>query len=212
MNFRVLSLVVAALLAGACAPLPPKIQIQPFGEVSVEKERALAEQAALIKDASEVRVISGQLPDGLMLAEQSSKIIVAPGYEQIYIPVGTVEADFIKGFSQFRSWLWTYDYKEDWHQNYCLVQAPFKLVTLGLWSLVPFAWPCIAKAPSDELERKEYLINELKRATKAAGGNLLVLIGSTDLHVTNYNQYGDNLGTTVASTVGLRGFAIKANK
>ncbi len=208
---KTLSIISLLSVVWACAPLPAKIEVRPFGVVDVEKERAFSEKASEIKDTSDVMVVSGQFPEGLTLMEQGTKVVVASGYEQKYQILGDVEADFFKGVSQFRSLLWTYDYKDNWRQNYCLVQAPFKLVTLGIWTLLPIAWPCVASAPSDPLDRKQALIEDLKKATKALGGNLLILSGSTDLQVTTLDRYGSNLGTKLTPQVGLRGFALRQN-
>jgi hypothetical protein len=65
--------------------------------------------------------------------------------------------------------------------------------------------------PGDEGDRKEALIDVLKRGVKAAGGNMLLITGETSLSVTTFNRYGDNLGTTLTPSTALRGFIIKDN-
>lgn len=206
--------VVALTLAiGGCATLKPKLALSSFGDVNLKADQALVEKAKTIDDTSGVRVVAGSTPTGLSLEENSSKLSVLPGYEQRYSIIGTVDSDYLKAQSWLETiWYPTLGYDQGWREVLCYPQAPVNALTLGLWgSLSPTGWFCKRMMPGDEGDRKEALIDVLKRGVKAAGGNLLLITGETSLSVTTYNRYGDNLGTTLTPSTALRGFIIKDN-
>ena len=56
---------------------------------------------------------------------------------------------------------------------YCKIQLPFRLLTGGLWALVPFQYPCFAWTSSDFDEVISIYKQELRRVAHAMGGDLV---------------------------------------
>jgi hypothetical protein len=171
----------AALLpACASASFAPRIDaIGQYRDTTEASERADDMPSA---DAADVRVLVGQLPEGVRI--EHDQLVVDPAR---YTLVGRVSAD-IKPFGW--TWLgwWFYDYPEGqrWRDAYCGIQVPLTWLTLSLWTFVPLHYPCAVvegSSPSSVGERRARVIQTLQKATKAAGGNLLVVTGLGDLHL-----------------------------
>lgn len=172
------SLIALLLLTTSCATLKPEVAVSKFGVVDPLADKNIVDQVKQLNDeAKDVLVISGIMPEGLMLEVQSSKLVILDGYQDKYDIIGSTSADYIKAASKFRDLLWTYEHK-DWRKWLCYPQAPLKLVTMGFWGLLPIQWPCTMLTPSEEHLRKAGLIEEMKKATKVSGGNLLIVTES----------------------------------
>ncbi len=192
----------------ACTPLQPALNVEKFGSIDLTGERAIEDSAKEIEDVSNVDVIQGNLPKGLILSDQGSKLIVEERAESRYEILGAADADFHKAMSQFKNTYWTYPQK-GWRKPLCYIQAPLKLISLGIWNIFPTAWPCLASMPDDEGDRKEVLIHELRRVAKAMGGNMVVLSGGTDLSIGTADRAGAITSSALHGTVGLRGFILR---
>ena len=210
---KYISLVFLGVTVTGCATLKPKASVTSFGAVNIQADNEISAKAQSIADTSDVKVVSGSLPDGLSLQEQSSKLIVLPGYEKKYSIIGSVNGDYMNAMSYFDSlWYPKKGYEDTWRQVLCYPQAPINLVTFGIWgNISPTAWACKRFPPSDEKDRKQALVEALKQGAKAAGGNLVVVTGESTLTVTTMNKYGDHLGTSVSPAMGLQGFILKEN-
>ena len=68
-----------------------------------------------------------------------------------------------------------YPYREGWRKPVCYPQRVLVVATLFAWFLSPTVWPCFISAGTVE-ERRDRIVEALKRATKSLGGNL-VLVG-----------------------------------
>jgi hypothetical protein len=182
-------------LCTACATLPPKIAVTTFGEVNNTNDAKLSADAGeLLEIPAGIKVVAGQLPEGLELAENGEKLIVRQGYEAKYEVLGSADVNFpIDGKAQLKNMFWTWPYLEKWRRTYCPIQIPFKIITLSLWNLTPFGWPCVAAMPSDEQERKALLSETTKKAAQVMGGNLVVVAGTGDLQVTYVSQYSSSV-------------------
>jgi hypothetical protein len=206
---------VALLCSGTgCATVYPKVSVKTFGDVDLRKDQNLSELAQRAEIVPEIRVLQGALPEGISIEEDNSKIIVQPGFESRYTILGTVESDYTKevftksGESSgglLRSYLLTSTYDETWRKVLCYPQAPFKLLTLGVWNLfVPLAWPCFRKGVgADELVAVH--IEYLKKGAKALGANTVIITHSGTLTTVSGNQYG--VSTSIAPNASLTGFA-----
>ncbi len=198
-------------LLSACGSVIPQLRVQTFGEVNSQADKAIEETAVHIQEPPEdVRIVSGSLPEGLGLSEQGAKITVQPGYESRYEVLGSVNANFNAG-SNFRNIYWVNKYpreKDNWRKYLCAPQAPLRLLTLGIWNLVPTAWPCMNTGYDDERERQDVLTAELARGVKAMGGNLLVISSSGATDIT-YIQDGRTVGASTIHMTALGGFAVK---
>ena len=69
-----------------------------------------------------------------------------------------------------------YPYKEGWRKPVCWPQRVLVVATLFLWLAVPTAWPCFIGSGSVE-DRRDSIVESMKRATKAMGGNLVLVAG-----------------------------------
>jgi hypothetical protein len=170
-----------ALLSGcASANFAPRIDaIGEYRDTTAASERADSMSSS---EAEDVRVLVGTLPEG-MRVEHDQLAVDSSRYEV----VGRVSADF-KAFGL--TWLgwWFYDYPEGqgWRNAYCGVQVPLTWVTLSLWTFVPLHYPCAVVEGSSTSavgDRRARIIKTLQKATKAAGGDLLVVTGLGDLHL-----------------------------
>jgi hypothetical protein len=68
-----------------------------------------------------------------------------------------------------------YPYREDWRRPLCYPQRALTVATLFVLALVPTSWPCWVSGGSDD-ERRDRIVEAMKRATRVMGGNL-VLVG-----------------------------------
>lgn len=204
---RVLLLSLLASTSIGCATLRPAVSVTRFGDVNPKADRELALAAAKSEESAEdVRVVQGQLPEGLELLEQSTTIAVARGYEQSYQVLGTVEADYgpVGSSLGITNLFWAPDYDEGWRKALCYPQVPLKILTMSLWVAVPLHYPCWATIPGED-ERMEPLIQHVRKGAKAMGANLVVLTATGGISVSSHGQV-----VGVHKNVSLRGFAIKA--
>jgi hypothetical protein len=93
---------------------------------------------------------------------------------QKYEMLGTVAAEPAERFF--------YPYREKWRRPFCYPQQVLVVATLFLWGGVPTYWPCGVAPTSGALsepdsEQRDRIVEALKRATKAMGGNLVVIRG-----------------------------------
>jgi hypothetical protein len=188
----------------------------PTGRVDLDRNQAVVQRAEQMKqEPDNVEIFGGKMPEGLELTEEGSKIVVAPGFENRYQVLGTVESDYSKKINSaiLKNLYWTWDYEETWRKALCWPQAPLKALSLGIWVLVPTAWPCFAKIPGEEEERQKAHLVQLKKLTAAMGGNLVVLSSSGDLQVTTINaRSGAVMGQSITKDMSLKGFALRWNK
>ena len=136
-----------------------------------------------------------------------------PGAGQTYEVLGEVEVDYgpaVAGATA-RNMYWTWPYEEGWRKGYCYPQVPLKILTLGLWYLVPLGWPCMAVAPGDTAERERALLRSIRHGTAAMGGNLAVVVAAgqmTYVTVTGNKYSATGVVNTVKST-SLKAFAVR---
>ena len=130
------------------------------------------------KPSNNVQAFVTKLPKGLKyeakVSVHSSKfgiganLVNKSGYKHKII--GTFEVR--KYFNFYKSFYWTSDFKNPTIDVYCGVQAPLKAVTLGVWNVVPLAWPCYI--PKQEFTPKDS-VNEAKIIAQTAGGDGVVV-------------------------------------
>jgi hypothetical protein len=105
-----------------------------------------------------------------------------------------------------------YPYAEDekWRKPFCWVQAPLAWASLTMWAWIsPTYFSCLvsdsSNAPTDLSAHKTRILNTLKKAVKAAGGDTLVVtkLGKTE-YITSANVSLGSLEMTSA-----QGFAVK---
>lgn len=190
-----------------CAPLRPAVKVNTFGDFQTNQNKKLSEEARFAKldeaRLKQVKIVTGQLPEGIDLSENGSKIVVARGYEQRYKVLGTVESNYrdAKGMN----------YEETWRKALCYPQIPLVYATLLTWLIVPTSWPCVTKAPSSPEERKEELAQYLRRGAHAMGGNLVILLndGSMEIMTVSANKYGATGSVSKLEGSMYKGFVLK---
>jgi hypothetical protein len=69
-----------------------------------------------------------------------------------------------------------YPYREGWRRPFCYPQQVLLIATAFIWLAVPAYWPCLV-AGGPESEQRDWVVEALKRATKAMGGNLVLIRG-----------------------------------
>jgi len=158
------------------------------------------------KTASDVEVLVGQLPEGV--AVEGGAVRVDPARYEL---LGTVTAKS-NGVVDFIN-LWFYPYAEDeaWRKGFCYWQVPLTWVTLTTWSFVsPLAYPCkVVDSGSSAAAvegRKDKIMQTLRRATKAMGGDLLIVTSSGSTNYVDLRS-GTVVGTTEAT--GGEGLALR---
>ncbi len=223
----VLTMCAAANLNCASVPFPaPDVRVRLFGDVDLARDKVLAKkvdaavEAAAIskKDAtydSDVRVLDGSIPEGIVLSEQGSQITVAKSHAGRYRVIGSVKAKVVWPENYWlRNVYWTTaDYQSIWRKALCWPQAPLKAVTIGLWNIVPTSWPCwMTTEFRDETQRTAMLIHGLTIGTSEIGGNLLLITARGATTITTVNaQTGQQLGQTTTPATAMSGFAIEVN-
>jgi hypothetical protein len=155
---------------------------------------ALSEKADKLEDeASDVKAVTGQIPDGMELKGSVLHVDTAR-----YEIVGKVKANFNNaGWANMGLWVYPYAEGERWRYGYCGWQVPLSWVTLTIWAwVVPLAYPCKVGAGSVEA-RQAAIVKALRRATKVAGGDT-VLFAFGGLSLVNA-QTGQVLQTAEAT-------------
>jgi hypothetical protein len=165
-------LAVSALSAG-CASQSYHVRIDVPGEYRDTTATVEAAEDMPAAKAQDVRVLLGTLPPGLEVHE-GNVVVTDPSRVQL---LGFVGADAKNGGLAPFSF---YNYPEDeaWRRPYCYAQAPLTWITAMLWSVLPFDYPCWVaetEAPADVGARKRRIVQTLQRATKALGGNAVVV-------------------------------------
>lgn len=129
--------------------------------------------------------------------------------------LGTVHSDYDQG--SFRFWFYEYHEDESWKNTYCHVQVPLNWITLGIWSYMPPYYPCLIKETHDDVQaennRKIRITNSLKKITKVAGGDTVLIegFGNLSLQFINMNT-GQNSEVLGIKTVSGTGWALKRKK
>jgi hypothetical protein len=170
---------VSGLLQASCSSVNFNTRIEYFGKYvdSTEMEQAAEEMSWA--DAEDVDVYIGEGPEGVDLTEDGL-VVNEDEYEVIAKVNATAKKE---GGAAANFGFWVYDHPEDqeWRKGYCAWQVPFCWLTLSMWSLfVPLYWPCRFHENDKTKKvqaRKMRIINNLKKATKAAGGDILVITG-----------------------------------
>jgi hypothetical protein len=173
-----------ALGASGCAATVFKPRVEAVGEY--RNTEPISDRATDMEDdsASDVKVLVGQLlpgmtyKDGLLSVDQ-----------EMYEVLGKVSAEPSHRFF--------YPYKETWRRPVCWPQIPLVYATLFVWTVVPTSWGCFVHDGSPD-ERKESIVGAMRRATKALGGNLVLVGGFGGTVVINVNT-GAELSATEAT-------------
>ncbi|MBL7716659.1 MAG: hypothetical protein JNL01_14435 [Bdellovibrionales bacterium] len=202
MNAVTFFAVITVFASSGCATRNPGMRILSSvedGEVGLKVDKALVEKAAKIKEAKEgITIYRTKLPEGFALSDDDKSVQVKPEYRANYQFMGEIESDFMKvdGSEYFQNWLWVPEYTDSWRNVYCGAQAPLKALTLGTYSYMPTFWVCNTALPSDEDSRLESHMANLKKMATVMDGDVVILVGSKDLHVTTVSRYSSSTSVT----------------
>ncbi len=157
-------------------------------------------------DAALVRVFEGRLPEG------DFRRVTEVGTE---VPGGLYPGTFIPGYIYYslseRNYRVFYPFRKTWRRALCWPQMPLQFLTLNLWSLLPFYWPCgaIGHGPNTNegvKERQGLQIAALRRMAVALGGDTVLIEGWHDRYVRSDVDGRDKL---VAKSAGVRAIVYK---
>lgn len=178
------------LLLNACATIKTMPDISLYGEADPEKESQVInkyEERGKIPKQEKVKVLVDTVPEGVSVSD--GQISAQSGYAHEIIGRFSFRPDFkrksskaMDGFS---------NYKSAWRKAVCYPQVALRYATLGMWTyLSPTAYLCHGSMK----QGKNEMIDESKKITKAAGGNVTTI---------SYIKDNDN------NVVGAVGYAIK---
>lgn len=142
-----------ALATTACSTGRFSLYIEPSSALKRSGE-VLQEQAQDAPWDSEysVQVINNvdSPPPGITI--EGGRYSVTPGYEQTITYLGRIES--AHGGSRMKALALSVYLFYDLHDSessvintYCKVTFPLRTLTLGIWSLLPWSWPCWADYP-----------------------------------------------------------------
>jgi hypothetical protein len=158
-----LGLLGLSLTGCASVVWSPRIDTVP-GEY--KSTQAVTRKAEDLPDgaAADVKAVSMmELPPGLAMRDGVLR------YDpQVYEMLGAVSAAPVDRLF--------YPYREGWRRPFCYPQQALVAATLFAWYIMPTYWPCFAAA-GPESEQRDSIVEALKRATKAMGGDLLLIRG-----------------------------------
>ncbi|MDB4940791.1 MAG: hypothetical protein JWP97_325 [Labilithrix sp.] len=191
-RFAPLLVVLSTLFAAGCGSVAFQPSIQSVGEYKNTARVADLAEDMPEHSAEKVKVLVQSLPDGMTVKDGLLD------YDRSqYELLGKVAATY-KDPSLVNLGFWVYGYKESdrWRKALCTWQVPLSWVTLTMWSwLSPTYYPCRVKAGEEE-ERRADVVETLQRATKALGGDLVVVSGFGGV---NFITVDRNSGGVVAA-------------
>jgi hypothetical protein len=180
------SLVLALLFclpSLGCASLSFRAGVQSVGEY--KNTSAVVEKAEDIPadGAQDVKVLIETLPEGMGLKNGEL------GYDHArYEMLAKVSAEYRDpSLVNLGFWFYHYGQKDSWRTGLCAWQVPLSWVTLTMWSwFVPTYYPCRVGRGEEE-DRRAAIVDTLQRATKALGGNLVIVAGFGGVDFITYN-------------------------
>jgi hypothetical protein len=161
-----LMLLTAALVStvGCFGAVHPSLSYRKFGEADPQAERKVTENfeahLAPTSPDAKVKVLVNSIPEGI---EVSAEVIsVKQGYQHELLGRFTLG----KGGSA-----WSFpDYEAGWKKGYCYPQTPLHWFTLGIWGLLPIAYPC--NVPN--LRPKEYWLDQAREVARTVDGDVVM--------------------------------------
>ncbi len=181
------------LLATGCASLNYRPLVNPMGQVRISDLPDVVADDMSWGEARDVRVMVGELPPGIAWGPEGL-VIQDPRYRVV-----ADVAAYPKWARLSNLGLWFYDFPDDqaWRKFYCGAQVPLSWVTLTLWSwLSPTYYPCRTvetNLPDDVAERRMRILETMRKATKAAGGNLLIVTHLGNRHWARFTRWGGEI-------------------
>lgn len=197
---RVSLLGLLGLQLVGCAHQSFKATFVPNGDASnLRHFTELNERAANLPvgEGKDVRVLLDRLPEGMTVKEGE----LTYDHDR-YTVVAQLRIE--PGPNYIGIWFADYDEHERWKNVYCNAQVPLNWVTLYMWVVLPFYWPCF-QGSLDENERLEHMVARLQSAATLVGGNLVVATAGSTSYINRQTQQV----VSTANTTHLVGFVLK---
>lgn len=165
MVWKLKPFILAALLAtAACGTVTPNIEMRFSGHLNHLRSVQVVERAVDREDPG---------PETVQVVDAGNTQLDLSHYEIL----GSVRVDqHTDNEIGVRNWIWFNHFESPGRFGYCVWQTPLKMVTLGIWNIVPLAWPCGGGNPSDPAERLEYLSRYARRVAAEMGGDTMLMI------------------------------------
>ena len=158
--------IIALLATGACGTVQPNIEMRFAGHLNHTRSAQVVERALDRDDPG---------PEAVYVIDAGTTPLDLSQYEIL----GSVRVDqHTDNEIGVRNWIWFNHFESPGRFGYCVWQTPLKMVTLGLWNIVPLAWPCSGGNPSDAAERLEYLSRYARRVAAEVGGDTVLMTES----------------------------------
>jgi hypothetical protein len=156
----------------------------------------LSQSAAELPEgkAEDVKAVVMKLPRGMEM--KGDVLSVDPKHYEV---LGKVTA---KPAGEF-----FYPYREEWRRPFCYPQRVLVVATLFIWYVVPTNYPC-GVSPGTVNERQDHIVEAMRRATKAMGGNMVLVGGFSGTVVVNKTSQSSAVVSEVEATEGV-GWAIR---
>lgn len=172
---RVLLLLFPLLLAG-CASNSFSPRFERSGEIDVSSSSNINKAADEMNwnDAKEISVFLAEGPDGMHIDNSGLVLYDSSKWELM----GKVSASPNIGGNMITYAFNKYPEDQQWRNTYCKINGGFLVLTLGFWNFTPFAWPCRFSNDNsvEDIEaRKMRIVHTLKKAVKAADGDLVLI-------------------------------------
>jgi hypothetical protein len=201
----ILLFVTITITACASANFTPRVEPLGLYQDTTNMDRQANEMSWAA--AKEIQVFVGTFPEGITY--ENGKLITAPDSQYDILAKVYTNIDSVN----YPLWFSSYPEDEAWRNGYCNCQVPLTWLTLGIWTFVsPFSYPCFGidtNNTADISARKMRVMNTLKKAAKAAGGEILVVTSLGQITTINA-QTGAKMGTL--DMTGAEGYALKRKK
>ncbi|XDD50239.1 hypothetical protein AB3N59_18130 [Leptospira sp. WS92.C1] len=191
----------------ACASLNYIARFEKKGQVVDTTSMTSEAEKLKLTDVADVSAYVLEVPAGISWNGNTLQYD-----EKKWEVLGTVHSDYDQGGHIF--WFYNYLEEESWRKSYCHWQVPINWITLGIWAFTPLYYPCWVSESKDDVQaennRKMRITNSLKKITKIAGGNTVLVESFGDLRINFYNaNTGQSGGTVSYKTISGHGWALK---
>jgi hypothetical protein len=155
-------------------------------------------------EAKEVVVFLAEGPDGMHIDSTGLAVYDNAKWELL----GKVSASPNTGGNIITYAFNKYPEDQQWRNTYCKINGGFLVLTVGFWNFTPFPWPCQVRndnSVEDVDGRKLRIVNTLKKAVKAADGDLVLISALGNI------EYKTSSGQTFSTTemMSAEGYAFK---
>ena len=186
MGIKMRLLLTAAMMVvlTGCASWSYSPNYEKLGALDISGTSEINRKANEMKwaDAEDISVFLGNGAEGMSVSENGALNYSEEQWEML----GKVSVSPDSYLNPFTQSFKPYPEDEGWRNGYCKVNGVMVIATLSIWGVLPFNWPCMRQETNsvDAVEaRKIRIVNTLKKATKAAGGDTVIItsLGSIEM-------------------------------